>query len=72
VWFKVLLSLFRSVLGTGRSFKIPPDRKYSRCVQAINQVEIENNSDRFDIFCTSSNTGTNNKEKKCDLGFTFY
>jgi hypothetical protein len=31
--FKVLLSLIRLVLGTGRSFKIPPDRKYSRCVQ---------------------------------------
>jgi hypothetical protein len=30
VWLKVLLSLFRSVLGTGRSFKFPPDRKYSR------------------------------------------
>jgi hypothetical protein len=30
VWFKVLLSLLRSVCGTGRSFKFPPDRKYSR------------------------------------------
>jgi hypothetical protein len=29
-----LLSLFRLVLGTGRSFKFPPDRKYSRCGQA--------------------------------------
>jgi hypothetical protein len=32
VWFKVLLSLFHLVLGTGRSFKFPPDRKYLRCV----------------------------------------
>jgi hypothetical protein len=30
VWLKVLLSLFRLVLGTGRSFKFPPDRKYLR------------------------------------------
>jgi hypothetical protein len=29
-----LLSLFRSLLGTGRSFKFPPDRKYSRYAQA--------------------------------------
>jgi hypothetical protein len=34
VYFKVLLSLFRLVLGTGRSFKIPPDRKYSRYAKA--------------------------------------
>jgi hypothetical protein len=29
-----LLSLFRLVLGTGRSFKFPPDRKYCRYAQA--------------------------------------
>jgi hypothetical protein len=29
-----LLSLFRSVLGTGRSSKFPPDRKYLRYAQA--------------------------------------
>jgi hypothetical protein len=28
-----LLSLFRSVLGTGRSSKFPPDRKYLRYAQ---------------------------------------
>jgi hypothetical protein len=33
VWFKVLLSLFRLVSWTGSSFKIPPDRKYSRWAQ---------------------------------------
>jgi hypothetical protein len=30
-----LLSLFRFVSGTGRSFKFPPDRKYSRWWQAL-------------------------------------
>jgi hypothetical protein len=34
VRLKVLLSLFRSVLGKGRSFKLPPDRKYLRYAQA--------------------------------------
>jgi hypothetical protein len=38
VWLKVLLSLLRSVLGTGRSFKFPPDRKYLRW--AILRVRI--------------------------------
>ena len=31
--FKVLLSLIRLVLGTGRSSKFPPDRKYLRYAQ---------------------------------------
>jgi hypothetical protein len=33
VWLKVLLSLLRLVLGTGRSFKLPPARKYLRWAQ---------------------------------------
>ena len=35
VWLKVLLSLFRLVLGTVRSFKFPPDRKYLRWALAM-------------------------------------
>ena len=38
VRLKVLLSLFRSVLGKGRSFKLPPDRKYLRWQQALGTV----------------------------------
>ena len=45
VWFKVLLSLFLSVLGTGRSFKFPPDRKYSRYGQFAGRVLLQNFGD---------------------------
>ncbi len=45
VWFKVLSSLFRLVPGTGRSFKSPPDRKYSRYGQFAGRVCIRNFGD---------------------------